>query len=464
MKFTSTRDETVRLTAAEVIAKGLSADGGLFVPTEFPQLTADDYLGKDYEEIAAVVLSRFLEGFDGLADKISKAYKGALPVTMHHLSADRTVLELFHGKSAAFKDVALQLLPYLMTESLRLTGEARRAVVLTATSGDTGSAAMSGFANIAGTEVFVFYPADGISDAQRLQMTTQSAHNVRAIAVRGNFDDAQRAVKEVFQDTAFAKEFTADSFFTSANSINFGRLVPQIVYYFWTYSELVADGKIMSGDTVNFSVPTGNFGDILAGYYAKRMGLPVGKLICATNKNAVLAEVLTTGVYDRNRDFYVTNSPSMDILVSSNFERLIYHLAGSETVRETQAALAKDGRYTLSADLLSKLQEIFAVATLDDAATTNEISKVYADEHYILDPHTAVAFGAMEKIAASGYNVVLATASPYKFPETVEAAIHEKLPADGVPESLSGLTERPVTQKKVVDADALRAVIRELLR
>ena len=341
---------------------------------------------------------------------IHSAYKNALPVSLSVLTENLAVLELFHGKSAAFKDVALQLLPYLLTTSLKKIGEKRQAIILTATSGDTGSAAMSGFSNVDQTQVIVFYPEVGISDIQRLQMTTQAAKNVHAVAVEGNFDDAQRAVKSIFQDHAFTDQFAENQIFSSANSINFGRLLPQIVYYFWTYSELVSADKIKSGDLVNFSVPTGNFGDILAGYYAKKMGLPVGKLICATNKNSVLYDVLTTGTYDRNRDFYITNSPSMDILVSSNFERLIYHLAGAKVTQATQEQLVKEGKYQLSAEVFEQLQKDFLTEKCDDDETIEEIKAVSTDRNYVMDPHTAIAYAAARKADLDGFTVVLATA------------------------------------------------------
>lgn len=463
MKFTSTRNDKVSFSAQQAIAKGLADDGGLFVPTTFPSVSTDEFLGLDYEKMAGLILSKYLPDFENLDEMIHSAYKNALPVSLSVLTENLAVLELFHGKSAAFKDVALQLLPYLLTTSLKKIGEKRQAIILTATSGDTGSAAMSGFSNVDQTQVIVFYPEVGISDIQRLQMTTQAAKNVHAVAVEGNFDDAQRAVKSIFQDHAFTDQFAENQIFSSANSINFGRLLPQIVYYFWTYSELVSADKIKSGDLVNFSVPTGNFGDILAGYYAKKMGLPVGKLICATNKNSVLYDVLTTGTYDRNRDFYITNSPSMDILVSSNFERLIYHLAGAKVTQATQEQLVKEGKYQLSAEVFEQLQKDFLTEKCDDDETIEEIKAVSTDRNYVMDPHTAIAYAAARKADLDGFTVVLATASPYKFAKTVEDAIEQKLPEDKMPDALKCLDKKPVTQLYHVTKDQIRTIIKEIL-
>ncbi|MGM9886072.1 MAG: threonine synthase [Lactococcus sp.] len=463
MKFTSTRNDKIRVSAAQAIVKGLAEDGGLYVPCQFPTVSTDEFLGLDYEKTALLILSKYLPEYEDLAGLIHAAYQAALPVKLSALTENQTVLELFHGKSAAFKDVALQLLPYLLTASLKQVKEERKAVILTATSGDTGSAAMSGFSNVAQTEVIVFYPEVGISPMQRLQMTTQSAPNVHAVAVRGNFDDAQRAVKGILQDHDFAAQFSASSFFSSANSINFGRLLPQIVYYFWAYSQLVSADKNKVGEKVNFSVPTGNFGDILAGYYAKRMGLPVGKLICATNKNSVLYDVLTNGTYDRKREFYVTNSPSMDILVSSNFERLIYHLGGSALAKATQEELATSGKYTLPQAVFEALRETFATEKCDDQETELAIANVAKTENYLLDPHSAIAYEASQKLDLSGHKVILATASPYKFAKTVEQATGEKLSLAGQPKALSGLTERPITQTRIADITQLKATIEDIL-
>ncbi|PCS01406.1 threonine synthase [Lactococcus fujiensis] len=462
MKFTSTRNEKIKASAAEAITMGLAPEGGLYVPLEFPRVSLDEFLGLDYEDLAVLILSQFLPEFDNLKISVKNAYADAMPVRLKTFPNKFAFLELFNGKSAAFKDVALQLLPHLLTTSLHKIGENRKAVVLTATSGDTGSAAMSGFSNVPQTEVIVFYPDEGISQMQRLQMTTQTAKNVHAVAVKGNFDDAQKAVKLIFQDQEFEKKFEASSFFSSANSINLGRLLPQIVYYFWAYSQLVTGGEIKSGEWVDFTVPTGNFGNILAGYYAKRMGLPIAHLICATNKNSVLYDVLSTGTYDCNRDFYVTNSPSMDILVSSNFERLIYHLGGAKLSEETQAELANSGKYHLPKAVYEELKKTFWTEKVDDQETQATIKAVSNESHYIIDPHTAVAYAASQKLKPTNYNVILATASPYKFADTVEKAIGKKLDKKGQPQALMDLEKEKVTQTKCVEKNELEKIIEEI--
>jgi threonine synthase len=467
MFFTSTRNDRCTLQATEVILKGMAPDGGLFIPDRFPEVSFDVSLDKNYEETAFCILSIFLTGWKDLEHFVSRAYKEDRPVGIRHLHHRHSVLELFHGKSSAFKDVALQLLPYLLTYSLKSVGEQRKAVILTATSGDTGSSCMTGFANVPDTEVIVFYPHEGISQIQKLQMTTQEGNNVHAVAIKGNFDDAQSAVKEVFLDTDFAKEFEEQYLFTSANSINIGRLIPQVVYYFYCYAQLLKSRRIKRGERVNFTVPTGNFGNILAGYYAKKMGLPIHKLICATNRNSVLYDLFLTGEYNQNRDFSVTPSPSMDILVSSNFERLIYHFGGSALVIRCQKDLKEKGKYTVSIEMLEKMKETFYSAKIDDYETGAIIKEVYEKFGYILDPHSAVAFGAMEfyKEATQDdtYNIILATASPYKFPETVERAIGKPLEESGAPKHLRNLSNKSVLHGETVDKNEVRKVIRRIL-
>ena len=463
MKFISTRNEKFSVSADRAIVTGLAPDGGLFVPSEFPSVSADEFLGLDYEQMANLILGKYLPEFENLPDLIHAAYENALPVAIQHLTDKTSVLELFHGKSAAFKDVALQVLPHLLTTSLQKIGEQRKAIILTATSGDTGSAAMSGFANVAQTEVIVFYPEVGISQMQRLQMTTQAAPNVHAVAVKGNFDDAQQAVKAIFQDEAFAEKFSKTSFFSSANSINLGRLLPQIVYYFWAYSQLVSADRIKVGQKIDFTVPTGNFGNILAGFYAKKMGLPINKLVCATNKNSVLYDVLTSGIYDRNREFFITNSPSMDILVSSNFERLIYHLGGEKVVKDSQEKLATTGKYELPKAVFEQLQQEFVSQSADDEETLATIHSVSADRNYVLDPHTAVAYAAMQKLNLPAYQVVLATASPYKFQKTVEQALGHALDASQTPQVLKNLANKPVVQNYSAEKTQLKAIIEKIL-
>ena len=439
MEYFSTRGAAERVSSATAILKGLASDGGLFVPAAFPQVTLPEIAALaplSYEERAVRILRLYLTDYKNaeVAGCVSRAYTNGkfddvrrAPV---QTVGDLHVLELWHGPTSAFKDMALQLLPQLMSTARLKTGEQDTILILVATSGDTGKAALEGFADAEGIRIMVFYPDGGVSPIQRLQMVTQEGTNVSVVAVRGNFDDAQRGVKEIFGDAAMAKELAAlRTKLSSANSINWGRLVPQIVYYFSAYADLLAEKKIAAGDAVNFTVPTGNFGNILAGYYAKRMGLPVGKLVCASNANNVLTEFLQTGIYDRQRDFYQTMSPSMDILVSSNLERLLYHLTGDAgQVAAWMRALAQDGKYDASA-LLPVLKEEFWAAFADDAMTQEEIRAVYERTGCTLDTHTAVAYRAAE-----GYRretgdmrpmIVLSTASPYKFGASVLHALGE---------------------------------------
>ena len=433
MRYVSTRDASKNeITASEAIIIGLAPDGGLYVPCEFPPLQG--FIGKPYEEIAFEVLSLYLTDFseNELKEYINLAYGKNLPVK---ISGD--YLELFHGRTAAFKDVALQLFPYLLTSALRKNNIMKTAVILTATSGDTGSAVLAGMANVSNTKAIVFYPAGGVSSVQRLQMTTQDGDNVNVFGIKGNFDDAQKAVKEIFADEQFKAAFSDKYLFTSANSINIGRLLPQIVYYFYAYSEMVQSSKIREGDVANFVVPTGNFGNILAGYYARKMGLPIHKLICATNSNCVLDDFFKTGIYDSHREFFTTLSPSMDILVSSNLERLTF-----ENVP------------------LDMFDSDFAT----DAETIQTIKNIYNQNHYIIDPHTAVATFVYEKYKKRTGDemptMILATASPYKFAETVESALGNVL--NSAPASIKGLSEKPILHNEVTQD--IRETIRGVLQ
>ena len=488
MEYFSTRGAAERVSSATAILKGLASDGGLFVPAAFPQVTLPEIAALaplSYEERAVRILRLYLTDYKNaeVAGCVSRAYTNGkfddvrrAPV---QTVGDLHVLELWHGPTSAFKDMALQLLPQLMSTARLKTGEQDTILILVATSGDTGKAALEGFADAEGIRIMVFYPDGGVSPIQRLQMVTQEGTNVSVVAVRGNFDDAQRGVKEIFGDAAMAKELAAlRTKLSSANSINWGRLVPQIVYYFSAYADLLAEKKIAAGDAVNFTVPTGNFGNILAGYYAKRMGLPVGKLVCASNANNVLTEFLQTGIYDRQRDFYQTMSPSMDILVSSNLERLLYHLTGDAgQVAAWMRALAQDGKYDASA-LLPVLKEEFWAAFADDAMTQEEIRAVYERTGCTLDTHTAVAYRAAE-----GYRretgdahpmVVLSTASPYKFGASVlhalgenvaeldEFAQMERLHARSgmeIPARLAALRTAAVLHKGVCEKDGMRAAV-----
>ena len=440
MDYFSTRGATERVSSAEAILKGLATDGGLFVPASFPQMTLPEIEALrdlSYEERAVRILRLYLTDYteEELKGCVSRAYGHTFDDVRRapvRAVGDLEVLELWHGPTSAFKDMALQLLPQLMSTARAKTGEQDTILILVATSGDTGKAALDGFADAEGIRIMVFYPDGGVSPVQRLQMVTQEGANVSVVAVRGNFDDAQCGVKEIFGDAAMAKELAAlHTKLSSANSINWGRLVPQTVYYFSAYADLLADGKIEAGDPVNFTVPTGNFGNILAGYYAKRMGVPIGKLVCASNANNVHTDFLQTGIYDRKRDFYQTMSPSMDILVSSNLERLLYHLTeDTGQVAAWMQDLAEVGKYDASR-LLPALQEHFWAAFADDRATEEEIRAVYERTQYTLDTHTAVAYRAAEDYRRETDDrrpmVVLSTASPYKFGASVLHALGENV-------------------------------------
>ncbi|GKH45754.1 MULTISPECIES: threonine synthase [Anaerotruncus] len=447
MDYISTRDSGHRVSAAQAIVSGLSPDGGLFLPESLPQFSLSEIeaMAKTgYAGRAVAVLSRFLTDFseDELREYVSRAYapekfppKAVAPVVP--LDENAHILELFHGPTCAFKDFALQLLPFLLTASLRKTGCDKTVVILVATSGDTGKAALEGFADVPGAKICVFYPDGGTSNIQRLQMTTQAGENVMVFAAEGNFDDAQNGVKRIFTDRAYAEELADRGYIlSSANSINWGRLVPQIAYYFSAYCELLNAGRVKPGDPVNIVVPTGNFGNILAAYFAKHCGLPVGKLVCASNRNNVLTDFITTGTYDRNRGFYVTTSPSMDILISSNLERLLYLLCGRDdkVLRGYMEALAKTGKYTVGADVLAKLQSEFAAGCADDAATAAAIRGVYRETGYLCDTHTAVAVNVYRDYAAKTGDrtptVIASTASPFKFANSVLPAAFGRA-ADG---------------------------------
>lgn len=442
MNYTSTRDNTQAVSSAQAILRGISPEGGLYVPRQLPTLTLEDITAlvpMDYRGRAAWVLSRFLTDFTAqeLEDCIQGAYGGGkfddgLPAPLTALEGEATLLELWHGPTCAFKDMALQLLPGLLTTSAAKCGDGRRTAILVATSGDTGKAALEGFKDIPGTRIQVFYPTDGVSAMQKRQMNTQSGGNVSVVAVRGNFDDCQTGVKAIFTSQELQEEVGERGYrFSSANSINWGRLVPQIVYYISAYCDLVAEERISLGDPINLCVPTGNFGNILAAYYARGMGLPVGKFICASNRNNVLTDFIRTGTYDRNRPFFATSSPSMDILVSSNLERLLYHLSGadSQLVTRLMEGLNIQGRYTLPATMTQALQRDFYGTFCDEEAGNATIRRVLEDYDYLVDPHTAVALhGARAYREATGDEtpmVVVSTASPYKFAASVLEALEE---------------------------------------
>ena len=492
MDYFSTRGASECVSSAAAILKGLASDGGLFVPASFPQMTLAEIealVPLSYEERAVRILRLFLTDYTEaeLRGCVERAYGRTFDDVRRapvRTVGELEVLELWHGPTSAFKDMALQLLPQLMSTARVKEGERDTILILVATSGDTGKAALEGFADTEGIRIMVFYPNGGVSPVQRLQMVTQTGANVSVVAVRGNFDDAQRGVKEIFGDAVMAEELAAlRTKLSSANSINWGRLVPQIVYYFSAYADLLGERSIAAGDAVNFTVPTGNFGNILAGYYAKRMGLPVGKLVCASNANNVLTDFLQTGIYDRKRDFYQTMSPSMDILVSSNLERLLYYLTeDTAQVAAWMRELAEVGKYDASR-LLPALRESFWAAFADDAATEEEIRAVYERTGYTLDTHTAVAYRAAEGYRrATGDTrpmVVLSTASPYKFGASVLHALGED--AAGldeftqmtllkersgmeIPARLAALRAAAVLHEGICERDGMRAAVLSFAR
>ena len=428
MRYHSTRNDQNFVDSAEAVLEGLAPDGGLYMPQQIPALDWVNLLQGSSQEISCAILSALLPDIPNMPRLVANAYTGKFEtedLTPSVSVGDSTVLELFRGPTSAFKDVALSMLPQLLTAAKREKGVAEDIMILTATSGDTGKAALVGFRDVPGVRICVFYPYGGVSQVQRAQMVTQEGSNVAVCAVRGNFDDAQTGVKQIF--TAFQGKKLPFRL-SSANSINIGRLAPQVMYYFRAYKDLLAAGKIKLGDKVNFSVPTGNFGDILAGYLAKKMGLPVGTLICASNANNVLTDFIRTGTYDRRRPLLKTTSPSMDILVSSNLERLLYLLSGdTKLVASLMKQLKEEGAYTVPDALKAAIQKEFWAAYCDDARAAEIIGRVYREQHYLCDPHTASGFAAAEDYRNETGDltpmVILSTASPYKFPAAVLSAI-----------------------------------------
>lgn len=439
MQYISTRGEAAPVSGAEAIVAGLAADGGLFVPERFPQIDRQ-LLGKmadwPYQRLAAYIMGLYLEDFSGeeLKEIVDRAYGSNFDdptiAPLKSLAGQEYVLELFHGPTIAFKDIALQALPHLMTASMEKTGERRNVLILVATSGDTGKAALEGFRDVPRTAIQVFYPDGGVSPAQLLQMLTQQGNNVAVTGVEGNFDDTQTGVKKIFADAAFNRKVEEKGYrLSSANSINWGRLLPQIVYYFWSYGQLLGGKKIALGDAINFVVPTGNFGNILAGYYAKRMGLPVHKLLCASNRNNVLTDFFHSGDYDSRRPFYRTASPSMDILISSNLERLLFEVCDrdSATVRRWMGALRTEGEYRIDDGARQRLEKDFYAGYCDDAQGAAGIQEMWTEQQYLLDTHSAVAQHVYDGYTAATGDVtptvLVSTASPYKFATDVFAAI-----------------------------------------
>ena len=440
MNYLSTRDKSLRLSAEQAISRGLAADGGLLTPVFLPKLSQnalETMREMSYQQRAVYIMSIFLEDFSAseLAAYAAKAYgtgKFDAPAVapVRPVDGNTYCLELWHGPTCAFKDMALQMLPHLLSASLVKTEEKKTVCILVATSGDTGKAALEGFKDVDGTRILVFYPKDGVSAIQQLQMNTQEGGNVGVCSVEGNFDDAQTGVKKLFSDEALRAVLAERGYFlSSANSINWGRVLPQIVYYISAYCDLIRDGVVQEGEAINVCVPTGNFGNILAAYYAKQMGLPIAKLICASNSNNVLTDFLKTGVYDRNREFYTTMSPSMDILISSNLERLIFDLSGQDDalVRRYMSELSAEGKYTVSPTIQRKLESLFAAGFCDDAQTQKVIGRMWKDHGYLIDPHTAVAFDVLEQYREQSGDetptVVVSTASPFKFCDSVLGAL-----------------------------------------
>lgn len=489
--YQSTRGSGAPVTASQAILKGLADDGGLFVPDHIPALdkTPRELSAMTYQEAAYEVMKLFLTDFteDELKTCIRRAYdeKFDTDVIAPLVAADGAYyLELFHGATIAFKDMALSILPHLMIASARKNQIKNEIVILTATSGDTGKAALAGFANVEGTRIIVFYPKNGVSPIQEKQMVTQKGANTFVVGIHGNFDDAQTSVKKIFSDKALAKEMDAAGFqFSSANSINIGRLVPQICYYVYSYAHLLGEGKLADGETMNVVVPTGNFGNILAAYYAKNMGLPIGKLICASNDNKVLYDFFRTGAYDKNREFILTTSPSMDILISSNLERLIYRIAGNDAARnrELMVALAGAGRYEITGEMKAQLADFYGnYASQDETAA--EIKRLYEDCGYVLDTHTAVASAVYRKyVAETGDHtktVIASTASPFKFTRSVMNAIDPKYDSMGdfelvdelssianvrVPNAIEEIRTAPVVHDTQCDIAQMPDVVKKFL-
>lgn len=499
MLYNSTQNAAEVVSAAQAIAQGISKDGGLFVPQEFPKYSAETFnelLKLDYKGRAKKVFADFLSDFteEEINDCVENAYTkekfgsdNPAPLAYAKLNGkELNILELWHGPTCAFKDMALQILPHFLTKSLKKTYDGKDAVILVATSGDTGKAALEGFKNVDHTKILVFYPVDGVSPMQKLQMTTQEGDNVSVCAINGNFDDAQSAVKSIFTNAEIKNELAKKNMmFSSANSINWGRLVPQIVYYFSTYCDLINMGKIKAGDKINVVVPTGNFGNILAGYYAKKMGLPIKTLVCASNSNNVLTDFLKTGTYDKNRKFYTTTSPSMDILISSNLERLLYHMSDGDDklINDLMNKLSNDGKYTVSNELIAKIQKEFDAGFTAEQNVDDTIKSHFDKYHYLCDTHTAVAVKVYDEyVKATGDDiptVIDSTASPYKFSASVLNAVlagkapkldefamvdelHKVTGAD-IPKPLASLKDKSIRFENVCNKEDMSQMVFKLL-
>ena len=490
--YKSTRNSDKTVTASQAILKGLADDGGLFVPVSVPKLdvTMDELKDMSYQETAYAVMKQFFTDFteEELKHCINSAYDSKFDTEVIAplvKVGDTYHLELFHGATIAFKDMALSILPHLMITSARKNQVKNDIVILTATSGDTGKAALAGFADVPGTKIIVFYPKGGVSHVQELQMVTQKGENTSVVAIHGNFDNAQSGVKAIFEDKELAAELDAKGYqFSSANSINIGRLVPQVVYYVYAYAKLLENEEIQAGEEINVTVPTGNFGNILAAYYAKQMGVPIAKLICASNDNKVLFDFFQTGVYDRNREFILTSSPSMDILISSNLERLIYKIAGADAAKDVTLMqnLAAEGKYEITDEMKAQLKDFYGNYA-NEKETAEEIAEVYKKTGYIMDTHTAVASRVYRKyVAETGdqtKTVIASTASPYKFTRSVMDALDaekykgmgdfelvdalSKLSGVKVPQAIEEIRTAPVLHKNVVETEDMPKIVKQFL-
>ena len=488
--YRSTRGSERILRGAQAIIQGIAEDKGLYVPAEFPKLPCriEDLEGKTYQEIAKTVIGAFLDDFtaEEMAYCVDSAYDEkfeAEEIAPIVKAGDAHFLELYHGKTAAFKDMALSILPYLLTTSLKKENEDKKICILTATSGDTGKAALEGFADVEGTEIIVFYPNKGVSTVQERQMITQEGSNTHVFAIEGNFDDAQTGVKKIFNDDELAERLAAKGVkLSSANSINIGRLVPQVAYYVYSYVKLVEEGTVKMGDKINIVVPTGNFGNILAGYYAKQLGIPVNRFICASNENKVLTDFINTGVYDIRRDFFLTNSPSMDILISSNLERLLYHLSGGngEEVRELMNRLESEKVYSVSDSIRDGLSDFYG-GYADQKDTNETIGRMYRENGYLMDTHTAVAYKVYEDYRkATGdetVTVIASTASAFKFAESVADAIGVQAETDcfgllevlseqtgvKIPRGLQNLDKKEIRHSGVIEVADMSDTVEGLL-
>lgn len=491
MLYRSTRGKGKVVEASAAIIRGIAEDGGLYVPEEFPKITKSfQELGNmNYKELAFYIIKKYFDDFSDveLRECIDKAYDEKFensyiaPLTY---KAGAYFLELYHGKTLAFKDMALSILPHLLKTAAKKIGITKEIVILTATSGDTGKAALEGFDSVDKTKIVVFYPKDGVSEIQKRQMTTQKGENTFVVSIKGNFDDAQNGVKEIFNDKAFNELLNKNEYMlSSANSINIGRLVPQVVYYVYSYVSLLKDKKIQEGESINVVVPTGNFGNILAAFYAKAMGVPLGRLICASNENKVLTDFINTGIYDRRREFSVTNSPSMDILISSNLERFLYEISGrdEELIDNLMKQLKEEGKYEINEEMKEKLKILYGDFA-DEKETLAAVKKVYETSEYVIDTHTAVAYEVYEKYKKNTYDdravVIASTASPFKFPRSINEVLNfanssasdfemvqvlsEKMGLK-IPRGIEGLDKKEIRHKVTCKKDEMREVIRNFL-